>query len=92
MHRAIRAYADLREAMRDNVPSCLGDDRFTSETADTEPLARICRACPLYSQCRALAMSSNKGPIFGVLGGLVRRPGNPSTGAGPRRVLDGIYG
>lgn len=92
MPSATKAYADLREAMCDSVPSCRGDDRFTSETADPAPLAKICRACPLFTQCRALAMASHTGPVFGILGGLVRRPDNPRTGAGPRRVLDGIYG
>lgn len=92
MPNATEAYAALRNAMRDTVPSCLGDARFTSETADPAPLARICARCPLYQQCQALATASHKGPVFGVVGGLVRRPQNPSSGAGAGKKPDGIYG
>lgn len=92
MPSASKAYADLREAMRVTVPSCLGDDRFTSETADPAPLVMVCVRCPLYQQCRALAEASNRGPVWGVVGGLVRRPDAPSTGAGPRKKVGGIYG
>lgn len=78
MASATKAYAALREAMRETVPSCLGDDRFTSETADPAPLIKVCAKCPLFSQCRTLAEASNRGPVWGVVGGLVRR-GTRST-------------
>lgn len=88
MPTATKAYADLREAMRDTVPSCQGDDRFTSETADPAPLAMICARCPLIEQCRALAMASNTGPVWGVLGGLVRRATPLVRERGSRRVVE----
>lgn len=87
MPSATKAYVNLREAMRDAVPSCLGDTRFTSETADPVPLAMICAKCPLFSQCRTLAEASHTGPIFGVLGGLVRRGSIPVRERGSRRVV-----
>jgi hypothetical protein len=92
MPSATKAYAALTEAMHESVPSCLGDDRFTSEDADPVPLIKVCAGCPLYAQCRALTVASNCGPVWGVVGGLVRRPDNPSTGSGPQKKLDGIYG
>lgn len=87
MASASKAYAALREAMRETVPSCLGDDRFTSETADPAPLIKVCARCPLFDPCRTLALASNQGPVWGVVGGLVRRGSIPVRERGSRRVV-----
>lgn len=68
-----QAYSALVEALGTTTPSCVGDDRFTSESADPRPLVAVCRACPVLVPCRDVALASTSGPIFGIVGGLVRR-------------------
>ncbi|MFF7683880.1 WhiB family transcriptional regulator [Microbacterium sp. NPDC007973] len=86
-----KAYAALREALVDAKPSCAGDDRFTSETANAADLAPLCRSCPVFDACHALAVSSDRPPVWGVLAGIARRHSNPMLGTGPGRVAE-IYG
>lgn len=64
--------------MLDATPACSGDDRFVSDDSDPEPLIQICHGCPLLAPCSTLAQSGNLVPVFGVVGGLVRR-GTRST-------------
>lgn len=85
-----KAYAALREALRDTVPSCQGDDRFTSENSDAADLAPLCQSCPVFDACYALAMSSDRPPVWGVIAGIARRHSNPVLGTGPGRVAE-IY-
>ncbi len=66
------ALAALNTALRTTPPSCAGDERFTSETADAAPLKAVCGACPLLPLCRDVALAAPT-RIWGVLGGLVRR-------------------
>ncbi|WP_295844889.1 WhiB family transcriptional regulator [uncultured Microbacterium sp.] len=68
-----QAYAALTEALGTTTPSCVGDDRFTADDSDARQLVPICRSCPLFDPCRDLALANPAGPVFGVLGGLVRR-------------------
>lgn len=68
-----QAYSALTETLSATEPSCSGDDRFTDDTADPQPLVAICRQCPLIEPCRDLALASYAGPVFGIVGGLVRR-------------------
>lgn len=73
------AWVALRQAMIDTKPGCAGDDRFIADDSDPLPLIEICRGCPLIDPCSALAQTANVVPVFGVVGGLVRR-GTRSTG------------
>lgn len=88
MASASKAYAALKEAMVDAKPSCAGDSRFTSETADPADLAPLCRSCPIFAACHALAMSSDRPPVWGVLAGIARRHSNPMLGTGPGRAAE----
>lgn len=60
-------------------PACAGDPRFTEENAELEPLAVICATCKVFTQCEAVAMSSQTGPISGVVAGRIRRGSAPTT-------------
>lgn len=73
------AWTTLRQAMIDTTPGCAGDDRFIEDDSDPLPLIEICRGCPLLAPCSDLAETGNVVPVFGVVGGLVRR-GTRSTG------------
>ncbi|MBD8479279.1 WhiB family transcriptional regulator [Microbacterium sp. CFBP 8794] len=64
--------------MIDAEPACRGDDRFTADDSDPAPLVAICRRCPLIEPCSELARTGNAVPVYGVVGGLVRR-GTRST-------------
>lgn len=76
---AADAYAALKRAMVDADPACLGDPRFTAEDAPLEPLTGICAGCPLFRECEAVALSSQTGPIWGVVAGRIRRGSSPTT-------------
>jgi len=74
-----QAWVVLSTAVIEATPACAGDDRFIADESDPAPLVAICQTCPLIEPCRALAMTGNVVPVFGVVGGLVRR-GSRSTG------------
>ncbi|WP_154096513.1 hypothetical protein [Microbacterium testaceum] len=67
------AFSALTDALGTTTPSCAGDDRFTCDDGPVEPLVTICKACPLLGPCRDVALAAYAGPIFGVVGGMVRR-------------------
>lgn len=73
------AWVALRSAMIDAAPACAGDGRFVADDSDPEPLIEICRGCPLIEPCSALADTGHLVPVFGIVGGQVRR-GTRSTG------------
>lgn len=68
-----QAFAALQAALRTTAPLCEGDSRFTADNADPAPLKLLCRACPLFQQCRALALTNPAGRVYGVIGGRVCR-------------------
>ncbi len=61
------------------TPACEGDNRFTDDTTDAATLAPVCHGCPVFAQCRDLALSSPYGPVWGVLAGYTRRGNSPAT-------------
>lgn len=73
-----KAWTNLRQAMIDDTPSCSGDDRFVAEDSDLSDLAPICRQCPLFVPCSDLANVSSPIPVWGVLGGRMRRSDRPT--------------
>ncbi|MFJ4161168.1 hypothetical protein [Microbacterium testaceum] len=81
------AWTALRTAMIDTAPLCAGDDRFVADDSDPAPLIAVCQSCPLLTPCRGLAMSGNIVPVFGIVGGMVRR-GTRSRGLVSPRVQD----
>lgn len=76
---AAEAFEALQNALRRADPACSGDDRFTDENADPTPLSAICAGCAVFTQCEAVAMSSQTPPIWGIIAGRVRRGAAPST-------------
>ena len=73
------AWASLRRAMIAAEPACQGDPRFTAEDSALSDLAPICRGCPLFDPCRDLAMTGNNVPVWGIVGGVVRRGSSPTA-------------
>ncbi|MFF0909733.1 WhiB family transcriptional regulator [Microbacterium enclense] len=73
---AIRdAWTALQDALSVDEPSCANDDRFTQDEFTDETraeLLRICRGCPVLSQCAAYARRESTRRLCGYWGALPR--------------------
>lgn len=78
--------------MIDDTPACSGDARFTEEDSDPEPLIEICRGCPLFDPCSSLADMDQPIPLWGIVGGRIRRRSKSTALMNPRameRIVSG---
>ncbi|MBT2485633.1 MULTISPECIES: WhiB family transcriptional regulator [unclassified Microbacterium] len=80
---AATAWQALQIALTANTPSCNGDERFISETADHDAVLRkICDSCPVLVQCSEYGKAEHRHRVWGVYGGVIRRT---KPQANPRR-------
>lgn len=69
------SWTALQTALSTSDPACDGDDRFTQDDITEEmraELLRLCRGCPVLSECSAYARRESNRRLTGFWGGLTR--------------------
>lgn len=69
------AWQALQRALEVHEPSCVGDDRFITDTPSESALAAmaaLCAACPVLAQCAAFARRHKTHQIAGFWAGRQR--------------------
>lgn len=69
------AWRALQDALSLDEPSCANDDRFTQDEITQETraeLLRICRGCPVLTECAQFARRESNHRLAGFWSGLPR--------------------